>query len=85
MNTTITRPLVWDVYYHDDDTITMVMGITRDNRIHVRSIKKITDYEGHFGYHGYQESAVCTATMDEFMAALSRSTIIKVVNLQLPL
>lgn len=85
MSTTITRPLVWDVYYHDDDTITMVMGITSDNRVHLRSIKKITDYNDHFGYHRFEESNIATATMEEFLRALSRSIIIKVVNLQLPL
>lgn len=77
--------MVWDVYYHDDDTITMVIGITSDNRVHLRSIKKITDYNDHFGHHGFEESAIATATMDEFLRALSRSIIIKVVNLQLPL
>ena len=85
MNTTITRPLVWDVYYHDDDTITMVMGITSDNPVHLREISKITDYDSHFGYHGFDDAGIMSATMDEFMAALSRVKIIKVVNLQLPL
>lgn len=85
MSIVITRPLVWDVYYHDDDTITMVMAITGNNTVHIRSIKKITDYDHHFGSHGFEESALLQCTIQEFIAALSRSTIIKVVNLQLPL
>jgi hypothetical protein len=85
MSTTITRPMVWDVYYHDDDTITMVMGITSDNRVHLRSIKKLTDYDNHFGYHGFDDGGLMSVTMDEFLRALSQSIIIKVINLQLPL
>jgi len=84
MSITITKPMVWDVYYHSDDSITMVIAITSDNMIHTRSIKKITDYDNNFGYHGSEESS-CSVTMVSFMASLAQATIIKAVNLQLPL